>query len=226
MLDTERTVETPEGVALSIRPAGPVPRLLAFGVDLTIRLAFYMMAAIPLAFLGAAGLGLILIVAFLLEWFYPVYFEVWRRGATPGKRAFGLVVVHLDGTTVGLRASLLRNLMRFADFLPVAYGVGLVSMVVDRDFRRLGDLAAGTLVVYREGEVAAPTAHAVAAVPPPVPLSLSEQRAIASFSERASQWSEERARELASLAEPLTGAREAAAVDALHGMAAWLRGDR
>ncbi len=226
MLDTVRTVETPEGVALSVRVAGAVPRVLAFLLDLMVRAAVYMALAIPLAFLGQTGMGLLLIATFLLEWFYPVYFEVWRGGATPGKRSLGLQVVHTDGTTVGLQSSLLRNLMRFADFLPFAYGFGLLFMALDRDFRRIGDLAAGTLVVYREplaGSSAPPT---VAAVAPTVALRMDEQRAILSFSERATQWTADRARELANLAEPLTGMREAAGVDALHGLAAWLRSRR
>lgn len=226
MLDTVRTVETPEGVALGMRVAGLVPRGLAFMLDLLVRATVYIGILIPLAFLGQTGAGIWMICAFLIEWFYPVYFEVWRGGATPGKRSLGLQVVHADGTTVGLQSSLLRNLMRFADFMPMTYGFGLLSMVLDRDFRRLGDLAAGTLVVYRESAPAAVKPPSAAPVLPPVPLRMDEQKAILSFSERAEQWTKDRARELATLAEPLTGAREAAGVDALHGVAAWLRSRR
>lgn len=225
MLDTARTVETPEGVALRVRVAGPAPRTLAFLLDLLARSVIYIGLSIPLVFLGETGLGLLFIVAFLLEWFYPVYFEVWRGGATPGKRALGLVVIHEDGTSVGLRGSLLRNLLRAADFLPVAYGLGLSFMALDRDFRRLGDIAAGTRVVYREAPADARPA-AAEPIPPPVPLTLEEQAAILSFSERASGWTAERAAELAELAAPLTGARGPAGVAALHGLAAWLRGRR
>lgn len=226
MLDTARRVETPEGVALNVRVAGAVPRTLAFLLDFMVRMAVLTGLSIPLAFLGQTGIGIMMIVAFLFEWFYPVYFEVWRAGATPGKRSMGLHVIHADGTTVGLPSSLLRNLMRFADFLPFAYGFGLCFMALDRDFRRLGDLAAGTLVVYREAPAALRPPPAVAPIVPLTPLTMDEQRAILSFSERAEQWTAERAAELASLALPLTGSRGAAGVSALHGVAAWLRSRR
>jgi uncharacterized RDD family membrane protein YckC len=200
--------------------------MLAFLLDLMLRGAIYFVAAMPLACLGETGIGLLLLLMFALEWFYPVYFEVWRRGATPGKRSLGLQVVHHDGTTVGLPASLLRNLMRFADFLPVAYGLGLLFMTFDKDFRRLGDLAAGTLVVYREASPQAPKAAAIEPLLPAFPLTQEDQLAIVSFSERAPQWTAERAAELATLARPLTGLREAASVSALHGIAAWIRSRR
>ena len=226
LLDTRRTIETPEGVALGVRVAGPVPRMLAFLLDLLLRGAIYFVAALPLACLGETGMGLLLLLTFALEWFYPVYFEVWRRGATPGKRSLGLQVVHQDGTTVGLPASLLRNLMRFADFLPLAYGIGLLFMTFDKDFRRLGDLAAGTLVVYREASAADARPAPVEPLLPAVALTQDDQRAILSFSERAPQWTAERAAELASLAQPLTGLREGASASALHGIAAWIRSRR
>lgn len=226
LLDTRRTIETPEGVALGVRVAGPVPRMLAFLLDMLLRGAIYFIAAMPLACLGETGIGLLLLLLFALEWFYPVYFEVWRRGATPGKRSLGLQVVHHDGTTVGLPASLLRNLMRFADFLPMAYGLGLLFMAFDKDFRRLGDLAAGTLVVYREAEAKPAKLAAVEPLLPACPLTQDDQLAILSFSERAPQWTPERTAELASLATALTGLREGASAGALHGIAAWIRSRR
>lgn len=223
MVDTSRILETPEGVALSVRVAGPVPRVLAYGLDLALRTALYTVLAIPVAYLGELGVGLLLIVMFLLEWFYPVYFEVWRGGATPGKRVLKLHVVHQDGTAVGLSASLLRNLMRFADFLPFAYGVGLICLAMDRDFRRLGDLAAGTLVIYQDwAPPEAPSAPAVPA-PPPVALRLEEQRTLLAFAARASGWSAERSAELAEVLRPLSGTGD---VQTLLGWAAWLRGQR
>uniref|UniRef100_UPI0025F2F3AC RDD family protein n=1 Tax=uncultured Thiodictyon sp. TaxID=1846217 RepID=UPI0025F2F3AC len=147
-LDTIRLNETPEGVDLGLRVAGPAPRALALAADGAIRLVI-LLALSPLAALSGLGLGLSLIAVFLLEWLYPVTFEV-LSGATPGKRAMGLMVVHDDGTPVGLPASLIRNLLRVVDFFPLFYGVGLVCTLVDRDFRRLGDLAAGTLVVHAQ----------------------------------------------------------------------------
>src|SRR5207342_2574723 len=110
------------------------------------------------------GSGILLILWFALEWFYPTICEVWFNGATPGKKFLGLLVLHADGTPVGLPASLIRNLLRAVDFLPFLYGFGLLAMLLNRDFQRLGDIAGGTLVVYRE------TAFQHGAIPPAVPL--------------------------------------------------------
>ena len=211
LLDTVRLNETPEGVDLGLRPAGPAVRSLAFALDTGIRLALYLAVAVPLGIAGF-GVGIILIGIFLLEWVYPVVFEVWT-GATPGKRAMGLVVVHDDGTPVGLPASAIRNLLRAIDFLPVFYGVGLVSTLVDRDFRRLGDLAAGTLVIHadrwtdgpaadrtgrREGDRAAAMAtRRLTGDTPPPGLPLATAQAILAFDERAEWLSPARRIELA-----------------------------
>lgn len=87
---------------------------------------------------------------FLLEWFYPIIFEVYRQGQTPGKKVMAIKVLQDNGIPVGWPTSLIRNLLRAVDFLPMMYGFGVVSMLIARNFRRLGDLAAGTLVVYVE----------------------------------------------------------------------------
>jgi uncharacterized RDD family membrane protein YckC len=224
MLDTVRAVEAPEGVEIGLRAAGPAPRLLAWVIDALVRGGIYTVLAIPLAFLGKGGQGLFLIVLFLMEWFYPVVFEVQRGGATPGKRRLGLAVLHRDGTPVGWTASLVRNLVRFVDFLPVAYGFGLLTMLADREFRRLGDLAAGTLVVHRDPEPVGFRVPTRPPVPPPVPLSRDEQRAVIDFAERLPTWSAQRAQELARQARPLVGAGDE--VERLLGIANWLLGRR
>jgi uncharacterized RDD family membrane protein YckC len=226
MLDTYRPVETPEGVEIGLRVAGPVPRLFAALMDLGIRLLVFVALAIPTSALGRGGTGLFLIGVFLVEWFYPVIFEVKGRGATPGKRAMHLLVLHRDGTPVGWPASVIRNLIRFADFLPAAYGFGLASMLVDRDFRRLGDLAAGTVVVHADSEAAGSRVPAAPPLRPPVPLSLDEQRAVIEFAERLSTWPEARAVELAGILSPLTSASGSEGVTRLVGMANWLLGRR
>ena len=109
MLDTRRAIETPEGVDLSLAVAGPASRALAWTVDVLLRMVGYVVAATLLAALGKAGQGILLVVFFLGEWLYPVLFEVKGGGATPGKRALGLLVLHDDGTPVGWSASLLRK---------------------------------------------------------------------------------------------------------------------
>ena len=150
MLDTARDVPTPEGIELSLRLAGPSARALAWLIDLVVRVAVIAALGTVLGVLGKFGMGLILIIWFALEWLYPTAFEVWFAGATPGKRSLGLVVLHDDGTPIRLPASFTRNLLRAVDFMPVLYGFGLVSMLLSREFKRLGDIAAGTVVVYRE----------------------------------------------------------------------------
>jgi uncharacterized RDD family membrane protein YckC len=229
MLDTYRPVETPEGVEIGLRVAGPVPRLYAALLDLGLRTILYVLLLIPVGRLGRTGVGLFLVSLFLVEWFYHVVFEVKRNGATPGKRQMGLVVLHRDGTPVGWTASVIRNLVRFADFLPSAYGFGLATMLVDRDFRRLGDLAAGTVVVHREPVALGARVPAAPPLRPPVPLSLDEQRAVIEFAERLGTWPAARSAELAALLGPLhSAAREEGGegVQRLVGMANWLLGRR
>lgn len=219
-IDTVRLHETPEGVDLALRVAGPAPRAIAYLLDLVIRFAL-LLVVLPLAAFSGFGTGLILLAVFGLEWLYPVVFEV-RRGATPGKRAMGLMVVHDDGTPVRLPASLIRNLLRAVDFLPMLYGVGLVSMLVDRDFRRLGDLAAGTLVVYADPPPAKPSIPQVAAQAPPAGLPVEAQQAILAFAERGHDLSEARRIELAEILAGGVGRRGDAAVAQVNAWAAWL----
>lgn len=224
-IDTERSRATPEGVTLGLRVAGPPARLLAWAIDAIVLVVAQFTLALFAATLDVAGLGFYYLLFFALFWFYPVAFEVLRGGATPGKSSLGLQVVHDDGTPVGLTASLVRNLLRFADFLPFAYGAGLVSMLLSADFQRLGDLAAGTLVVYRDDEVGRKVPRA-APVPPAIALDRREQRAVIDFGARLSTWNEERRAELAAVAEPLTGAAGDAGVERLLGIANWLLGRR
>ncbi|NSL57024.1 RDD family protein [Uliginosibacterium aquaticum] len=199
MLDTLRHVTTPELIELQLRPAGLLPRSLAWTIDFLIRMAL-LLCLIPLTSgLGRAGGGLWLLAYFLLDWFYPVFFEVWRQGATPGKKALGLMVVNDNGTPVGWGASFSRNLLRVADMLPMAYGCGLVTMLCHQEFRRLGDIVAGTLVVYREKPVALPALEKTAAIAPTEPLDRATQRALLAFAERAASLTPARQEELASL---------------------------
>lgn len=202
-LDTRKSVPTPEGFELELRLAGPVPRALAYAVDLLLRVVVLGAVAWIFARMGNAGAGLILVTAFAIEWLYPVVFEVLWNGATPGKRAFGLAVLSDRGAPVSLSASVTRNLLRAADFLPMLYAFGLISMLLNRDFKRLGDLAAGTIVVYRDRPGLRGAIPPAPPLPPPVALNLEERRAVLDFAERFATLSEERADEVASHAVPL-----------------------
>ncbi len=213
--------ETPEGILLQLKLAGPVVRACAWSIDAAVRMVLYSAVAMVNGFLGGVGMALILIGFFLVEWFYPVVFEVYS-GATPGKRAMGLLVVHDNGTPVSLPASLLRNLLRVADFFPTLYGTGLLTMLGNRRFQRLGDLVAGTLVVYRERELQEIKIPQVAPKPPPQRLSVEELRNIIAFAERSNTLTEERRIELANQLAELTGLQGQAAVQELYAYANWL----
>ncbi|MCX9154746.1 RDD family protein [Niveibacterium sp. 24ML] len=225
MLDTVREVSTPELIALRLHCAGPVPRALAWLIDLAIRGGIYLAIAIPLSAFGKGGTGLVLVAVFLIEWFYPVLFEVLGRGATPGKRALGLVVLNGDGSPVGWGPSLTRNLLRVADFLPFLYALGLISMLMSREFRRLGDIVADTIVTYRRSASPLPIAPEAPHWRTKAPLSRTAQRAVLAFAERAPRLSPERAEELAEQAPMLTDdALGQQAVERLYGLAHHLTG--
>ena len=205
MLDTARRVATPEGIELTLRLAGPVPRALAWTVDIATRIVALWVLAMVLGSLELFGTGVMFLAAFFLEWLFPAWCEARWNGMTPGKRALGLMVLNDDGSPVRWPAALTRNLLRAVDFLPLLYAFGLVAMLVNRDFKRLGDLAAGTVVVYREGALRAAQIPPAPPIAPPAPLSLVEQRTLLDLAERAPSLSAERVEELAELARPLIG---------------------
>ncbi|HEX8777557.1 MAG TPA: RDD family protein [Rhodanobacter sp.] len=224
MLDSVREIETPEGISLRLRAAGPLPRAQAWMIDTIIRLVLLMLAMIPLTLLGTGGRGLAMLAMFVLLWAYWVVCELWLDGQSLGKRALGLRVVNMDGTPVTWLPSVTRNLLRVVDSLPGVYGVGLASTLVDPCARRLGDVVAGTMVVHVKE---AAFGHQVPAAPAqrlPVPLAPEEQAALVDFAERAGHLTVQRQEELANLLEPLTGRRDTAAVERLLGYANGLLG--
>ncbi|WP_078083696.1 RDD family protein [Microbulbifer mangrovi] len=225
-LDTLYQIETPEGIDLTAQVAGPVPRILAYTVDLFYRSLILLVLGITLRVAGNTGIGLWLLCSFLLEWFYPVLFEVLRRGQTPGKQAFSLAVVNDNLTPIGWGPSIMRNLLRFADFLPFGYFAGILSMSCGRYFQRLGDYAAGTVVVYREQVAKTGELPDAAPTPPPRGLQLADQQAIVSLTERSNVLSRARQQELADLLEPVTGLSGDDGLRRLHGIGRWLLGAR
>ena len=200
-LDTSLLAETPEGIDVLLRPAGMAPRTLAFAVDLLIRVMAYIAAAIVLSAVKGLGGGIMLIVFFVLEWFYPIVFELMPGAATPGKRLLGLQVMMDTGLPVTPAASVTRNLMRTADFMPFAFAAGLLSMLLRRDFKRVGDIVAGTLVVHCDHVRLAGALPEAVAIAPRVPLQRAQQVAILHLAGRAARLTSERVDELAALAE-------------------------
>ena len=226
MLDTSYDVEIPGGITIETQLAGPVSRFLASLIDLILRGVLLMIAGFASLFLGELGTGLWLIIWFLIEWFYPVLFEVFNHGQTPGKKALGLSVVQDDLTPITFGPSLIRNLLRVADFLPLCYLLGLVTMVCNRRFQRLGDLAAGTLVVSIRKTTRPTHVADVAPMAPSISLLRSEQTAITNFLQRNQQLSRPRQQELACILDNITHDPDDKRVEKLHRMGAWFLGMR
>lgn len=223
-LDTRYQIETPEGVDLPLRPAGLMVRALAYAIDLGLRGLVLGVLFVALAMLGKLGAGLGSILLFVASWWYMVLFEVLNHGRSPGKQWMGLRVVHDDGTPVGWSASLLRNLLRVVDLLPFGYFLGAISCLQHPHFKRLGDIAAGTLVIYREQSHTRPELPDAQPRRPAFALTLTEQRAILGFAERQGELSRARADELAAiLAQPLQ-VPPPQAVTELNGIARGLLG--
>jgi uncharacterized RDD family membrane protein YckC len=159
MTDDSYRVETPERIELAYDVAGLGSRFLAQLIDSTIQLvlsAVLWLAALatlgfdtepPLSDVGAIALVGALLFTFVILWGYHVLFEMVWHGQTPGKRWLGLRVIKEGGYPVGFVDSVIRNVVRLIDFMPFYYVIGALVMFVDKRSRRLGDLAAGTLVV-------------------------------------------------------------------------------
>lgn len=204
-LDTVVAVETPEGIMLELRPAGFVLRFYAFTIDWMIRLMVLYAVAMATVFIGGFGVALWLILAFACEWVYPIVFELRASGATPGKRLFNLKVVMDNGLPVTPAASITRNLLRVADFLPFGFGFALASMLMRRDYKRLGDIAAATLVVHQQRPTPQAGMAGVPTLTPAIPLTPRTQAALIALAARAPRLTEERLDELAAIAAVVSG---------------------
>ena len=245
--DTLQRIELAEGVEIRLRTAGPFVRAAAWLVDLGLQVCILVLLAIfggmLLEGIGFnVAFGFFLISAFVLFWFYNVYYELRRNGATPGKRMMGLRVVQPSGIPVRLTHSVVRNFVRLVDCLPVlplvspnvsmgdpfvlpTYGLGIAVCLFTRNFQRLGDLAAGTVVIYAKPyEMHSPgLREEIPFIRPMHPLAREEQQAAVMFLERAPMFSDSRKEELADHAEPLTGETGSEGVRTLMGVGAWVR---
>jgi uncharacterized RDD family membrane protein YckC len=144
-------ISTPEGVDVELTLAGIGSRFIAAVFDFAIQFSIVLAAALLLGVTDGQRGGLSLagftLIFFLVFFGYDVLFEVRAHGRTPGKRWTGLRVVRTGGTPVTLVPSSVRNVMRLVDILPALYAIGMFSIFVTRQNQRLGDLAAGTLIV-------------------------------------------------------------------------------
>lgn len=154
------TILTPEHVEVTYELAGIGSRFIAILIDTLLQLAFYValiaviLAAMPvsaasryLAFLPTWILTVGTLLFFTIYWGYFLYFEVRNNGQTPGKKVAGIRVILDTGHPLDFRGALLRNLIRAVDAFPGFYAIGVIAIFFSPQYRRLGDYAAGTLVV-------------------------------------------------------------------------------
>lgn len=148
------TIDTPEGVPLELTLAGVGSRFAAALIDYLIEAVILVALLLVLAYgvglspsSGSVGVAVWVLGFFFVFWGYNVGFEVLNSGRTPGKALNRIRVVLESGAPVTFGPSAVRNVIRLIDILPAAYLVGMTSILVTRRNQRLGDLAAGTLVV-------------------------------------------------------------------------------
>lgn len=221
-LDTQIEIVTPENIAFHYQIGGPFRRLIAYLIDLLVRLVvvsliFFVFAMLATTGFAGVGQATMLIAFFVLDWFYGGLFETFWNGQTPGKRALGLRVMTADGQPIQGWQAILRNFLRAADAMPVwmimpTYQVGFWSALCTERMQRLGDLAAGTMVVVDEPAwsvgVCPMTEPAVLALVPQLPKNFRAGRSLARvlsrYVERRQRLSAERRVGVAwYLAEPL-----------------------
>lgn len=230
-IDATINVITPENIAFNYRVAGPFRRLLAFLIDFGIRASVFTVISIVITIVGSAmsfsplgtdavevAIGVLILIWYVSQWFYGALFETYWNGQTPGKWLLGIRVVAVEGEPINGMQAVLRNLVRWIDCWPfwsmvIPVGmVGLVAMMMNKRFQRLGDMVAGTMVVIEErswllgvAKLEDPRAAQLAAyLPPKFEVSRSLGRALATYVERRKFFSQARRREIARhLAEPL-----------------------
>ena len=141
---------SPEGLPTTLALASIGSRAVAGLIDLAMQIALIVAVTYGLgrsnvsAALGAA-------LGFLVLFFLPIACDMLDQGRGPGKRIVGLRVVTLRGGPISFRASAIRNLLRFVDFLPTGYLIGMTSVLATNTSQRLGDIAAGTVVSFMPG---------------------------------------------------------------------------
>jgi uncharacterized RDD family membrane protein YckC len=163
------TIDTPEQVALRFPVAGVGSRFLAVLADTVLQAVVYVVLVVVLVLVLSSApktvaggitragekwlVAFLILIHFLMYWGYFTLFEEFNDGQTPGKMLFKLRVIQDSGRPITLFESMTRNLIRVIDMLPSIYLVGVITMLCNSRHKRLGDLAAGTLVVHeRKGE--------------------------------------------------------------------------
>ncbi len=159
------SIETPELVAIDMPVAGIGSRFVALLIDYLIWLAVIVFFIIAINFLDPSlshfskigekwATALFIFIPFMLYWGYFTLFEAFWNGRTPGKRVAKIRVIQRSGRGIGLFESMTRNFLRIVDQFPFIYVVGAISILLTRQHQRLGDLAAGTLVIHERETLA------------------------------------------------------------------------
>ena len=198
---------TPEGIEFILSPVGFPIRTIAYAIDKVIQ--WIIVFAIHLLYIfllrDITGIWLTLILFFCVDWFYHVTCELAFRGQSPGKRLMGIRVIKSDGSPVDPAASFLRNLLRFADTFFFLFHIAFISIAASGGFRRIGDWAAGTLVVYASmsknsvrGSLSV-ILEKYEPLSPARPVSNEEKQAILNFARRYPLLGEARANEIAGI---------------------------
>lgn len=233
-LDTTIAVITPENIAFDYQLAGPFRRLPAYCVDVAVRWGlifiigfgvFAVSGLIDITLLGPFATAVCFLVYFLINWFYGTFMETYFNGRTVGKWACGIRVIDVDGRPITGKRAFVRNLLRIADMAPpLAMGsvlqdvpvlfsvvmvptgiIALIVMISTKRLQRLGDLAAGTMVIVDERSWRLPVAKvddarvpALASfVPADYRVSRSMARTLAIYAERRHYLTPARRREVA-----------------------------
>lgn len=153
-------IRTPENVTFEFELAGIASRALAWFIDVLVMFTLIAgtsrLISSALPFAGGLAQAVLFVVVFLVQWWYSALLEWLWRGQTVGKRIVGLRTLSEQGVHIDFVQAVVRNLVRVLDLLPALYFVGGLSALLDRRSRRLGDLAAGTIVV-RERKTPAPS---------------------------------------------------------------------
>ncbi|MDR2494430.1 MAG: RDD family protein [Spirochaetaceae bacterium] len=199
------SVETPEGIEFILYPAGILVRICAVSIDTLLQWFLMLLSAVITNALRQESYGgwFTLLLSFALNWFYFVAWEVFNRGQSLGKYLMGIRVVQSNGSPVRAPSSFMRNLLRFADTFLSLYAIGLVCVAASPGFRRIGDWAADTLVVYASRSLPPPVRPRAAwleqfpAITPPRALSYAEKQVILMFARRYPLLGHARAEEIA-----------------------------
>jgi uncharacterized RDD family membrane protein YckC len=197
------TIETPEQTALEFPLAGIGSRFLAVALDTLLQVAAYAVLVLIASLLSISGvlpnlgkqwaIAIVIFIWFTVQFGYYAIFEALWNGQTPGKRWTHLRVIQDSGRPITPYDAILRNLLRIVDALPSLYAVGIVTILISREKKRVGDYAAGTVVVHEkplQGVGSIWSVAAAPAAPQPVPaivaapLSVDELQLIETFFER------------------------------------------